>query len=424
MMRVESQREALYRFLRNPKVTVDELLAPHYEATVRRMQERPVVLHVHDTTTFTFAGDAKRPGTGLLPNGQGFFGHFALAVDPADRRPLGVIGLETIFRSTRRKPRRTEASRRAPDKESARWLRLALAAEARAQHPAVVHVMDREADAYELLAALASRGRRFVVRVRYDRQAQGDDGQWASLFETMTAAPLMLEREVMLSRRSKHRPLGPRKVHPPRRGRQARLTVSAATVTLQRPTRRCEQLPPTLQVNVVRVHEIAPPPGEPAVEWRLITTEPIATAEDVVRVVDYYRARWVVEEYFKALKRGCRYEQRQLEGRISLLNALALFVPIAWRLLLVRTLARSPAPDLASQVLTVTQVAVLEHMLKRPLGATATAVDALLAIAQLGGHIKNNGWPGWEVLGRGYEDLLMLEAGWCAATGAARSDQS
>jgi hypothetical protein len=35
----------------------------------------------------------------------------------------------------------------------------------------------------------------------------------------------------------------------------------------------------------------------------------------------------------------------------------------------------------------------------------------MLAIAALGGHIKNNGDPGWLVLGRGLHDLLLLELG-------------
>jgi hypothetical protein len=424
MMGTEGQREGLYRFLRNPKVTLDKVLEPHFEATQRRMQERPVVVIAHDTTEFSFAGEGKRPGLGFLPNGQGFLGHVALAVDPQDRTPLGVIGMETLFRTTKRKPKRTEASRRSPDKESARWERLVREVQERADHQAMVHVMDREADAYELLASMATCGHRFVIRVQYDRQAQAEDGQWASLFDTMEQAPLVLEREVVLSGRSKNRPLGPRKTHPPRAGRKAKLAVSVATVTLRRPARRCEHLPPTVTLQVVRVYEIDPPPGEPAVEWRLVTTEPIDTAEQVALIVDYYRARWVIEEYFKALKRGCRFEQRQLEGRSSLLNALGLFIPIAWRLLLFRTLARSPVPGPATLVLTPTQRAVLETMLRRKLPADATTLDALLAVAALGGHIKNNGWPGWEVLGRGYEDLLMYEVAWCAAREVEKSDQS
>ena len=29
----------------------------------------------------------------------------------------------------------------------------------------------------------------------------------------------------------------------------------------------------------------------------------------------------------------------------------------------------------------------------------------------MGGHIRNNGDPGWLTLGRGFEELLVLEAG-------------
>jgi hypothetical protein len=47
----------------------------------------------------------------------------------------------------------------------------------------------------------------------------------------------------------------------------------------------------------------------------------------------------------------------------------------------------------------------------------------MLAIAGRGGHIKANGEPGWQVLGRGYHDLLLLELGWVAAQ-ASRRDQS
>jgi hypothetical protein len=44
-----------------------------------------------------------------------------------------------------------------------------------------------------------------------------------------------------------------------------------------------------------------------------------------------------------------------------------------------------------------------------------TAADALLAVARLGGHIANNGAPGWQVLGRGYDSMLLMELGWRAA---------
>ena len=38
--------------------------------------------------------------------------------------------------------------------------------------------------------------------------------------------------------------------------------------------------------------------------------------------------------------------------------------------------------------------------------------NAMNAIAQMGGHLKHNGLPGWQVLARGYEKLLLIEEGW------------
>jgi hypothetical protein len=186
-------------------------------------------------------------------------------------------------------------------------------------------------------------------------------------------------------------------------------------LTLQRPNYGGAALPKWLPVNVVHVLETDPPEGEKPVEWTLLTTEPIETERDVLAVVDYYRARWTIEEYFKALKQGCAVEKRQLETYETLSKALAIFVPIAWKLLEVRTLARTAPALPATEVLTPTQLQVLNACGPIELPATPTVQDALLAVAKLGGHIKNNGQPGWQVLGRGFEQLITLEAGWLAA---------
>jgi len=45
-----------------------------------------------------------------------------------------------------------------------------------------------------------------------------------------------------------------------------------------------------------------------------------------------------------------------------------------------------------------------------------TVRDAWLAVAKLGGHLRNNGEPGWLVLGRGYDELLTLEVGFRLAS--------
>jgi hypothetical protein len=147
------------------------------------------------------------------------------------------------------------------------------------------------------------------------------------------------------------------------------------------------------------------------VDWTLFTSEPIETAEQILAIVDAYRGRWPIEEYFKAIKSGCVFEERQLESKATIVKALALFVPIAWVLLRMRAASRSPIKASIDTVLTPAQITVLKKETGLPLRKNSSAADGYLAVARLGGHIKNNGPPGWQVLGRGYAMLLLLAAG-------------
>src|SRR5262245_1247047 len=143
----DAELEGAYRFFGNGKVTPEAILAPHVRQTVLRATGRGDVLVVHDTTEFEFGGESKREGLGrLIRPGQGFFGHFALAVGAdGDREPLGLLNLETLIRKGTAIPRK---KRRAKDNrgESARWRRSIDEAEARLADAArAIHVMDREA---------------------------------------------------------------------------------------------------------------------------------------------------------------------------------------------------------------------------------------------------------------------------------------
>jgi hypothetical protein len=412
--------EGAYRLLSNEAVSADAILAGHYEQTIERAAGEDWVIAVHDTTIFEFSGETERDGLGpLRGKGQGFLGHFTLMVAPGEvRRPLGVIALQTIVREQRR----PMAKPRVSAGESTRWQEGVELTEKRiGERCAVIHVMDREADSYSIFSALISAGRHFVIRTRHDRPLV--NGPDLRLSAALTNAETIVERFVALSPRKQEKIVFNRKRRPAREGRLARLALSAISVEIRRSGSASPELPETLRLNIVQVREVETHGESQPVEWTLATTEPVATAADLERVVDAYRARWVIEEYFKAIKTGCAYEKRQLESMHSLLNALAIFVPIAWRLLLLRTLARNAADEPAENALTPTQIAVLAAFSKTPLPENLTVRDAMLAVARLGGHIKNNGEPGWAVLGRGFHKLLAREEGWVAAL-AARSDQS
>jgi hypothetical protein len=412
----DAELEGAYRFFGNAKVTPEAILAPHYRQTARRASSHEDVLVVHDTTQFEFGGDAKREGLGrLIRPGQGFFGHFALAIGAVgDREPLGLLNLETVFRHDKAIPRKKRKSKDNRG-ESARWRRSIDASEALLNGAVrAIHVMDREADSYAILSALEEARRMFVIRSFQDRVLADEETR---LRAAAKAAKRSFDRDVPLSRRPViDGPKGQR--HPARRSRVATLSFAAKAIEIPRTADAKAAGASALSLNVIYVWERKPPPGEPAVEWFLLTNLPISKPQEIEYAVDCYRARWTIEEYFKALKTGCQYEKRQLESAHSLLNALAVLAPVAWRLLLLRHLGRHAPKRPATDALTPDQLEVLHAVARRPMPKRATVKDAMWAIAGLGGHLPRNGDPGWLVLGRGMHDLLLLELGWRARGGA------
>lgn len=416
--------EGTYRFLNNEAVTAEGILGGHASRTVERASAYDWVVAIHDTSHFEFPGEALRKGLApLRGKGQGFWGHFTLLVGGDDRHPLGVVGLQARSRSkTPRKRTLTRAERRNdPNNESRRWYQGVEQAEAQvAGATRIVHVMDREGDSYELLAQLCASHSPFVIRGFHNRRL--DEEPYERLFEALDDTETIVERLVPLSRRSDHgRVPSATKIHPARQERLARLAIRATSVTLKRSQCAIAGMPPTLDVNVVHVREVETNGNHDPVEWILHTSEPIDSAADVERIVDIYRMRWLIEEYFKALKTGCAINKRQLESKHALVNALAVFIPIAWRLLRLRALAREDSSAPATAALTTTQVEVLVATSNMDLPSAPTIQQALMAVAALGGHIRNNGDPGWLVLGRGYDRLITMETAWTAAR---RSDQS
>ena len=420
----DAELEGCYRFLNNEQVEPEAILGPHQRRTVERAASQAEVLVVHDTTAFRFPAQDTRGGLGplLSKNGaRGFYAHVAMAVALSEGRdPLGVLGVHSYVRSNRRVSSKQTKRISDPSNEYHRFARLVDQSERLlAGRTQAIHVIDREADIYELFARMVSCKQRFVIRLSDDRATpERNDEKTAQikLSDVVRKLEGIAEREVPLSPRKRGKAPSTRKIHPAREGRIAKLSFRAKAVELRRPDNLAKQLPKSLALHLVHVIEVEPPQGQPPVEWLLLTTEPIGTVQDVLRIVDIYRARWTIEELFKALKTGCAFEQRQFRSYDALRRLLAVMLPVAWRLLRVRTAARVRPDRPGTDLLTPIQLKVLRATSKRvALPATPTAAQLLLAIAGLGGHLKRNGQPGWMTLGRGFDTLLAYEVGYRAA---------
>jgi len=106
-------------------------------------------------------------------------------------------------------------------------------------------------------------------------------------------------------------------------------------------------------------------------------------------------------------------EGRQLDSYQTLKIALALTLPIAWSMLLMRTQSRSNDNIPAKNLMEPLRLKILiAHSVRYKLPTEPTLKDVAYAIAGMGGHLKQNGPPGWQTLMRGFERLLTLEEGW------------
>ena len=413
-----AETQGAYRFFAHPRVTPEEVLRPHSEATLTRIAEHPVVLLPQDTTELDFT----RPkevveGAGPLNwvERTGFFQHAQLAVTP-ERLPLGVIAATTWGRDVddhgkhvRRKREPIEA------KESYRWLegyRRACAVAAAVPGTRIVSIADREGDIYECLAeAQAIDGPRaeWIIRSCQDRSTttkRADEGHtFVKLRETVAARPALGRLTVQVPR-SGDRP-----------ARQATVTVRSASVELRPPYRPDRELP-AVTVNAVLIREESAPAGVKPIEWLLLTDLPVATFAEAATVVDYYSCRWPVEVFFRIYKTGCKVEEIQLESEDRLLPCLALYLIVAWRVHWLTMLGRT-CPELSCDAVFAEEEwrSVWAIVLREPVPEAAPPLEVMIRlVASLGGHLgrKHDGPPGAQVLWIGLQRMRDFALAWQA----------
>ena len=302
---------AAYRFFDNDAVTPEQILQPHREATKRRMREQPVVLIVQDTTELDYTQHPAKDARCLNTEQRfGLYEHVLLAVTP-DKLCLGVVGTESFDRAPeslgQTKERRTLPIE---EKESFRWLegyRLACQLAVECPERQIVSVADREADIYDIFVdAQQKSGPRaeYIIRAKENRSTSERDPEsgptaYHKVRDEVTRSKLRTTKTIDLCQT------------PKREARQAYLEIRAISVQVKPPHGRAHLS--SVTYNVVLVEEVGGPGDDTDLCWLLITTLPIETVDDVLRIIDYYMARWTVEIYFRTLKTGCRVKEIQLE---------------------------------------------------------------------------------------------------------------
>lgn len=420
---------AAYRFFNNDKVTFEKVLAPHRTQTLRRIAEQPVVLLVQDTTEL----DLTRPqqqvtGTGHLDGSsrRGALLHPLFAFTP-DGTPLGTCWATTWTREepsseTRREKQKRRRITPVAEKESQRWidgLRQARAVADEVPEVTCVCIADSEADIYELFCEpQGEQPVQWLIRAGQDRsvQPEADDEPATRWRAAVEAQPALLAKEITVRGRQSLIAGETRARRQPRENRRAQVEVRATTVTLNGVRRPGGKLP-AVTANVVQVREVEPPADDVPVEWLLVTTLPIKTAEDVRRIVEYYATRFMIEVLFRVLKSGCRVEERRFEHLDRLLPCVALYLIVAWRTLLVCRLGRSHPELNCEAVFEPSEWKAVWMVTKRtrPPRQPPKLQEFVPLVAQLGGYLNTPGRsdpPGPQTVWLGLQRMYDLALAW------------
>jgi len=121
----------------------------------------------------------------------------------------------------------------------------------------------------------------------------------------------------------------------------------------------------TLPVMVVHAVELAPPAGEKPVEWFVLTTLAVNSANQAVELLAWYALRWRIEDWHRVLKSGCKIDELGHRSAERLERAIAIRMVIAWRVMLMTLLGRE-VPELPAELLfTDIELRVLGDYLNR-----------------------------------------------------------
>ena len=406
-----AKTKAAYRFFEDNDNTMDKILAPHYESTVKRISKEKVILAVQDTTSLNYT--THRATEKLGPIGSKKDGAIGLLVHDTmafnlESTPLGLLNVQCWARDKEKfGKKQSQRKLSIEEKESYNWLKsfkVAVDVQKRCPETMVVSVGDREADIYELfeLALRDSRGPKLLIRAKHNRlMAEGQGHLWDYVGEQALSGI----QKVCIPRK---------KNHP---AREASLEIRFARVNLKPPKNGKKELGELTLWGTIAEEVNYEDSVEEPVRWLLLTTLEVASFEEAVEKLEWYVKRWGIEVYHKTLKSGCKVEERQLRNADRIESCLAIDMIVAWRIFHLSKLGRE-IPDVPCSVFfeEAEWKALVVYKTKNPISPEKppTLKEAIHMVANLGGFLdrKGDGEPGTKTLWLGLQRLEDITEMW------------
>jgi hypothetical protein len=390
MLKSFKKIKAFYRFMDSDKVSHDILISNHIAGARKRLSDHHLILAIQDSSTVVFDREYPVDGAYDVGNIEGIVIHNTISVIPLKER--GIIDglLNQIVIKRKAKSQRTPA-----DNESMVWKESILAVK-KPENTTIVDVMDRGADALEIMHYSKELMHEYIIRAKQNRYIKNDKHRY--LFDFARALPVLKEVKLEVNKSGEQKK------------RTATLGVAYSSVTLDTPKNN-QRIKP-LVCTIIHIKEINSPKNQEPIEWFILTSLPVDGIDDALQVMQYYSFRWIIEEYHKCLKTGFRLEKTQLRTTSRIENLLGFISVSAVKLLQMRDIVRhNPEAD-ALDYVTKEDVEIIQEYYD--LKKEYMTVDRFLrGIAQMGGFLnrKSDGNPGWQSIWEGWKYFMGLKEG-------------
>lgn len=378
------------------------ILHGHVTATVGRAKASAsqVIIACQDSVYLNYSTHKAKAGlTPLQQQVMGLAQHNVLALG-AQGQPLGLFWQHTWARKGK------NAS--LFDKESDKWAKGLQAVNdlAPAVGKKIVLVQDRESDILAFFKAPRAEQVELIVRVCQNRKLE--DPASGAVFKLDKAEERLAAA-------------GTAQVKVIRQNREVTLTLQlkAGQVSVHPGKDKSAALHKTQPMTLVSAREIAALDqkgndcyqAHEAADWLLLTTLAPGEEHSALDIVNYYALRWRIERFHYVQKSGALNVEALRFGDVhTLINALAFYAIIAWRVLHLTYLARHAPQTTAGECFDETEIRILSHYARTQV---KTITQAMKGLGTLVGFqpSKNYPLPGAKKLGQALNRLNAMVIG-------------
>ncbi|MDO5974834.1 IS4 family transposase, partial [Flavivirga jejuensis] len=304
-----AEQKAYYRFLNNDNIKEEDLI----NESSRRMgnlSEGRHLLCLQDTCEVNLSSHKRRlnENSGLgrsdkSDTGHCFKIHPGLVLDVQGLNPLGFSHIKVFHRPEDMPDRiqRGYKQQSIKEKESYKWIEVAQTSKTILKEAATVtFIEDREGDIYEQFAMVPDEKFHLLVRSRTTRNLSNGN----SLYKEIDSEPIAGTYTIELptdSRKNQYK-------------RQAEIALRFKACEIKCPNNlKNKGYPPTISLTCISVKETSQ--ASRAINWKLLTTHKIENYEEALLMVEWYGARWYIEQLFRILKKqGFGIEETELEN--------------------------------------------------------------------------------------------------------------